>query len=383
MRTTRWLRSAAFGTWAACGLPALVAIARRLVPASVAFAWSTSFAVYGAALIGALRVRQSAPRAAIGLVAIQSVTAVAMTTLAGLYIDRTGVGLLSGIGLMVIVAAQLPHVLGLRAVAAWIAVQTLAMSLLIAGGVPTADVVTFGLGSAGFQMFACMTTSLMLREAAARGDLARANAELHATRALLAEHSRVGERLRISRDLHDTIGHHLTALSLQLDVAARVTKGSAADHVGQAHAIARLLLAEVRSVVGQLREASRSDLAVAVRTLATAVDGIRIHVDIPEHLTLDDPAQAESLLRCVQEIITNSSRHSDARNLWIVIRPDVGGLQLFARDDGRGVSVLQFGNGLKGMRERFAEYSGRIEFAATAGDGFRVKGFMPTAQAAT
>jgi signal transduction histidine kinase len=227
-----------------------------------------------------------------------------------------------------------------------------------------------------------MTTALMLREASARADLARANAELHATRALLAEHSRAGERLRIARDLHDTLGHHLTALSLQLDVASRLASGKAADHVRQAHAVTRLLLAEVRSVVGEMRERSQADLAPAIRALAAAADSIDIHVNVPDRLTLEDSTQADSLLRCVQEIITNTSRHANARNLWISIEPDADGIELHARDDGRGADAIVCGNGLKGMRERFAEYSGRVEFGARPGGGFEVRGFMPTSQVA-
>src|SRR5204863_1503702 len=97
---------------------------------------------------------------------------------------------------------------------------------------------------------------------------ARANAELHATRALLVEDSRVAERLRISRDLHDTLGHHLTALSLQLEVASRLASGPAAERVTEAHAITRLLLGDVRDVVSRLRESSHFDVAAAIRTLA-------------------------------------------------------------------------------------------------------------------
>jgi signal transduction histidine kinase len=239
----------------------------------------------------------------------------------------------------------------------------------------------FYFGSAGFQMFASMSTALMLREAEARADLARANAELHATRQLLAESSRASERLRIARDLHDTIGHHLTALSLQLDVASRLTHDAAGDHVSRAHAITRLLLAEVRSVVTEMREGSKPNLVAAIRTLASASHTPAVHFDIPEQLTLDDEAQALSLVRCVQEIITNTTRHANARNLWITIEVNAAGVVLHARDDGRGAASVTPGNGLTGMRERFAEYSGRIDFGGRPGEGFEIHGVMPVLQA--
>ncbi len=219
--------------------------------------------------------------------------------------------------------------------------------------------------------------SLAISERAARQELSRANAELHATRALLAESSRVDERLRISRDLHDTLGHHLTALSIQLDVASRLTSGQAEGHVREAHAITKLLLADVRDVVSRMRDTSRIDLVQAIRTLADAAGALRIHVDLPETLVLDDTDRAHALLRCVQEVITNATRHGGARNLWIRIEPRPDGIGLHARDDGRGATDVKWGNGLTGMRERFDEFSGRLDITPGAGRGFEVHGFMP------
>jgi signal transduction histidine kinase len=93
------------------------------------------------------------------------------------------------------------------------------------------------------------------------------NAELRATRALLAESARVNERTRISRELHDLLGHHLTALSLNLEVAGHLSEGRVKEHVQQAHTLARLLLTDVREAVSQLREGGAIDLGAALRPL--------------------------------------------------------------------------------------------------------------------
>lgn len=79
----------------------------------------------------------------------------------------------------------------------------------------------------GFQLFALFTSYTALKEAEGRAQLAQLNAELHTAQALLAESSRLSERLRIARELHDLIGYHLTALSLNLEVASHLTDGKA------------------------------------------------------------------------------------------------------------------------------------------------------------
>jgi signal transduction histidine kinase len=258
------------------------------------------------------------------------------------------------------------------------------VALLYAVDQAWTEALTFGLSMGGFMLFAAASSFLVRSEASARDQLATANAELLGTRALLAENSRAEERLRISRDLHDTLGHHLTALSLQLDVATRVSEGKAGDHIRQAHAITRLLLADVRDVVSRLREKSQLDVAQAIRSLAGNgpgkaghYEGVAIHLDMPETLGLEDAARAEILLRCVQEIITNTARHAQAQNLWIRLETRPEGIVLHARDDGRGADVIACGNGLTGMRERFEQCAGHVEFSAARGTGFEVHGFLP------
>jgi signal transduction histidine kinase len=239
------------------------------------------------------------------------------------------------------------------------------------------NVVSFGIAMGGFQLFAAASSMLARREQAAREKLAAANTELHATRALLAENSRAAERLRISRDLHDTLGHHLTALSLQLDVASRISDGKATEHVRQAHAITRLLLADVRDVVSTLRDGRRADVVQVIRALAVESAGVTIHLDLPESLAVGDAARADALIRCVQEIITNAAKHSCASNLWITLEVKPDGVTIEARDDGRGATSIDYGHGLTGMRERFEQHAGHVDFQWGPGSGFHVRGFLP------
>ncbi|WP_330970580.1 sensor histidine kinase, partial [Lysobacter sp. A3-1-A15] len=118
---------------------------------------------------------------------------------------------------------------------------------------------------AGFSGFVFVTSFVAREQSLAQEEQRRLNAELRATRALLAESARVNERTRISRELHDLLGHHLTALSLNLEVAGHLSQGRARDHVQQAHTLARLLLTDVREAVSQLRDTGSIDLAAALR----------------------------------------------------------------------------------------------------------------------
>ncbi len=375
MRADLWLQMAGFVTWLVSGIPMLTSVARGTVPAPVAAAWACAYVAFGVAFGISCRVHG---RGSLGvrrlLLATQAASGLVM-------VQMTSDGLAAAT--LVVVAAQLLDAFTTSAAIAWIVVQTVLLMASFWTKFGVVPAITIGGAFAGFETFALATASLALSERVARQDLSRANAELVATRSLLAEDSRVAERLRISRDLHDAIGHHLTALSLQLEVASRLSSGQAAAHVEQAHAVTRLLLSDVRDVVSRLRDTSRVNLAEAFRTLTAGSGSLDIHLDVPDPLELDDPAQAHALLRCVQEIVTNTARHADARNLWIRIERRDEGIDLHARDDGRGVADLKWGNGLSGMRERFEEHAGRVEFNPGDGRGFEIHGFMPRPEIAS
>ena len=119
-------------------------------------------------------------------------------------------------------------------------------------------------GYLGFQLFALGAAVLAGREAKAREELALANAELLATREANASATRTAERLRIARDLHDSMGHRLTALRLQLEVAKNSTGDQQTQAIAASSDLSKLLLGEVREVVSAMREEAPMDLEQAL-----------------------------------------------------------------------------------------------------------------------
>ncbi len=230
---------------------------------------------------------------------------------------------------------------------------------------------------AGYSSFTFITGLVAKQQAQAREEQRRLNAELRATRALLAESSRMSERLRISRELHDLLGHHLTALSLNLEVAGHLAEGKALEHVRQSHALAKLLLTDVREVVSEMREDGGIDLTNALRVLVEGVPALEVDLDLPERLHIEDPQRAQVLLRCAQEIITNTVRHAGASHLTLTMTQDAAEIRLAARDNGRGCDAAKPGNGLRGMRERLSAYGGQVDIITAPGQGFALDVRIP------
>jgi signal transduction histidine kinase len=228
-----------------------------------------------------------------------------------------------------------------------------------------------------FQVIAYMTARLLAEETAARTGLAQANAELEATRELLVQTSRVAERGRIARDLHDLLGHHLTALSLNLEVASHVAGGEARERIETAQSVTKLLLGDVREAVGRLRQGEGLELAPALGKLAEGFARPRVHLEIEPGLAIEDPAAGETLLRCAQEILTIAVRHAGAENLWLEVAREGKGVAMRARDDGRGAADFRSGHGLTGMRERIEQRGGTLRVETTPGHGFSIRAVLP------
>jgi signal transduction histidine kinase len=265
---------------------------------------------------------------------------------------------------LVIVASQAALVLTPVQATAWILAQTAVLGYFICRTYDPDDGVAVLIALLGFQSFAAVAVYVARREADARQALVSANAELRATRALLEEASRVNERTRIARELHDVLGHDLTALGLQLEIATHVACEKAPEHIAKARDVNARLLRNVRDVVGAIRASERADLRESLRALVEGLPGLTVHLALPDTLHIDDANRAHCVMRCVQEIVTNTLRHARADNLWIAIEQRDGGITVDARDDGRGADAVTDGHGLSGMRARLEELGGFLRIAS-------------------
>jgi signal transduction histidine kinase len=370
------LRYAGLFTYACVGIPLL----RRYesYPRLDLIGWWASYAAFG--LSYWLITRDLGKRyhwlLQLPMLVVLNISAVGIS-----YFSQSG---LSGI-LLLLIAGVLPWLLPLRPSIAWLVLQNFSLVPVFIYHFEGFDWFDALLQSGlyfGFSGFTFVTSLVARQQADSREEQRRLNSELRATRTLLTESSRIGERMRISRELHDLVGHHLTALSLNLEVASHLVSGNAQEHVRQAQSVAKLLLSDVREVVSQLREDDAIDLTEALRTLIEGVPGLDIHLDLPERFAVDDPQRAQVLLRCAQEIITNTVRHANARNLWLKFeRTGANELAIHAHDDGRGTGALLQGNGLTGMRERLAQIGGRLDITTARDQGFALDAWVPAGSA--
>ena len=251
--------------------------------------------------------------------------------------------------LLVLVAMQLGKFFSPRVSISWIVAQTLLLGAAITTHWSLRPALMLSPPYLGFQIVAFATVA--------------------ATREV--------ERLRISRDLHDALGHRLTALTLNLETAIRRMPPDepGRENVETAQSLARGLLSDVREIIQAT--GNDTELTSSLEMLIDSIPRPQIHLQVASQLSVADASRRHVLLRAVQEIITNAARHSDADNLWIVIDRMNGELRIRAHDDGRGASGESSGSGLRGMRERVESSGGTLTIGGHAGGGFEVTATIP------
>lgn len=364
-----WLFLAiAITLWLAVGVFAMAVMVPDASGRTPALFWVLPFGVYCAALLTAVVVGRRSRALQMLLIGIETLAVIAMAA-----VPRRG----DPGPLLAPVALHVALLFGTGAALRWVVVQSALIWLARWQFLSDMQSWLYWALNVASEVIAVGAVHALRTDAETSQALGRINAELRATQALLADSAAAAERMRISRELHDAWGHDLTALSLQLEYASHVSPELGRASVIEARDLSKSLLAKVRDVVGTLRRCEGHDIKPMLGVLAAGAPQLQVHLDIPETLALQPAETAQTLVRASQEIITNTLRHADARNLWLALRAEQDGVRLDSRDDGAGTDRLNLGHGLSGLVERFEQHGGRIAFESARGDGFRVVGWIP------
>ncbi|MGH8278725.1 MAG: sensor histidine kinase, partial [Gammaproteobacteria bacterium] len=208
------------------------------------------------------------------------------------------------------------------------------------------------------------------------GEMHRKNQALKQSKEEIRKLAASAERERIGRDLHDLLGHTLTVITVKAELAAKLADRNlpaAAREIRDVERISRDALAQVREAVGGYRSGGLTgELANARVALTAANVKLAEKIEPPNRLT---PAQDSALAMVLREAVTNIIRHSGAQHCRIELENGDPDLHLLIADDGHG-GELREGNGLKGMRERLQELSGKLEISS-GHDGTQLAIRMP------
>ena len=189
----------------------------------------------------------------------------------------------------------------------------------------------------------------------------------------------MAERERISRDLHDLLGHTLTLVAVNAELAARLVSrdAEAAEREMQAvAAAAREALAEVRTAVVGMKGASlTTELDRARHALASA----SVEADVQAQIVEGYPGQEAVLAMALREAVTNVIRHANASRCEIRVETRKAELVLSVADNGKGGRLVE-GSGLKGMRARLSAIGGALQIKSGK-DGARLVAIAPLARA--
>lgn len=202
----------------------------------------------------------------------------------------------------------------------------------------------------------------------------RRDAALHLTQEEVRQLAQVAERERISRDLHDLLGHTLSVVTLKAELAARLVgrdPARAEAEIREVEQVARAALAQVREAVSGMRTRGLAGELEHARVALKAA-GVDLEVEgAPPSL---QPATEAVLAMVLREAVTNIIRHAQATACRILLREEAGEAFMEVKDDGRGGTIAA-GSGIDGMRARITGAGGRFEIGTEYGT--RVRAWLP------
>lgn len=242
-------------------------------------------------------------------------------------------------------------------------------------------------------LFVAMFAQLRLNEQEARERAEQLSAALEQANVQLAEYATkveelamTQERNRLAREIHDSLGHTLTIVNVQIEAAKAVMESDpdrAMDAIRKVQDLAQQGLSQVRESVAALRESPVSDrpLEDAIRPLVGEVESSGIVTDFQ---VSGDPYGLEhkaalAIYRAAQEGLTNVCRHARASRVDVILDFQPDQVSLEVKDNGVGSAQVKEGFGLLGIRERMQLLGGRMEIDTATGEGFQLRVRVPVA----
>lgn len=192
----------------------------------------------------------------------------------------------------------------------------------------------------------------------------------------------VKERNRIARDIHDTLGHNMTAFIMELEILSRVVDtdiDGAKKLIENAKSSARDGLVKIREIVETLKP--NEENTYDIQPIKQLIDefssrtGVEINLEVNGNVVKTTPMINLALYRIIQEALTNAVRHGKASKININIEYIDDRIDFSIDNNGTCDSIHNEGFGIKGMRERIEDVQGEIQFIT---DGvFTIKGYIP------
>ncbi|HEX8034743.1 MAG TPA: sensor histidine kinase [Ktedonobacterales bacterium] len=220
--------------------------------------------------------------------------------------------------------------------------------------------------------------------------LEEAQAQLRAYAHEVEELGATRERNRIAREIHDTLGHYLTILAVQLETATKLEERDDPrlhSELVEARRVASECLNEVRHSVAALRptDPTATSVSDALATLAAEFEAVApdtaVALDVEGAVQALPPEVRVALYRSVQESLTNIRKHAQATKVLVRLRVDVRNAELLVLDNGTGAASCDDGHepgfGIVGMRERIALLGGTAKCGPDTGRGWRVDVRVP------
>lgn len=234
-------------------------------------------------------------------------------------------------------------------------------------------------------VFVVVFTRIAASEREARAGLAEANRLLRENAAQVEELATTKERNRLAREIHDSLGHYLTVVNVQIGAAQAIFAQDATralDHLSKAQSLTQEGLGEVRRSVAALR-ASATESRPLPEALAKLVEqwnatGLRARLSVEGARRQLTPQADLTLYRAAQEALTNVGQHARASRVDLILdyrAPESVLLQV--QDDGVGSNNSSEGFGLLGVRERAQLLGGEVRVHTETGKGFRLEVGLP------